>query len=67
MAICGLQADLMGYFECILGVENKVFNYFWHAFKLTFMFHFLNIIVLLMVMQNALSDKNTHIINIDYL
>lgn len=28
MAMCGLQADQMGYFECILELDNKVFNYF---------------------------------------
>lgn len=67
MDICGLQADLMGYFECILQLEKKVFNYFWNAFELTFLFHFLTIIVLLMILQSALSSKNTHIINIDYL
>lgn len=56
-AIAGrsLKLDLMGYFKCILELENKVFNYFWHAFEVTFLFHFLNIIVLLMVTQNALS------------
>jgi len=45
----------MGYFKCTLELESKVFNYFWHAFERNLLFRFLNIIVLLTVVQNALS------------
>lgn len=52
VAVGALKLDLMGYFKHTLELENKVFTYFWCAFEVSFLFHFLNIIVLLMVTQN---------------
>lgn len=52
VAVWALKLDLTGYFKCTVDLENKVFTCFWHAFEVSFLFHFLNIIVLLMVTKN---------------